>query len=303
MKKEDKEERKDEERGEIAGSIIRAGFAIASVFLAAYLIYMVGRYVIQDMENNKVRELYEVNETEMPTLADAAITLNIDTDVDGESMEETESTEEEEKEEVSPISQEDAVAIYLGQPLKQYDHAGLKEMNADYEAWLDIPGTKISYPVVHSKDNTEYLTRSFEGQKRSSGAIFIDANIGDIKRTMNLVIHGHNMKSGSMFATLPAYKDVSYYNLHPFVYLYTDEGPMVYQVISAYIFPDGMDEELVYGNGFRDQEEYKEFVDGVLERSMIDTQAEAVYDKQILTLSTCVNHSSSRFIVHAVRFQ
>ena len=36
--------------------------------------------------------------------------------------------------------------------------------------------------------------------------------------------------------------------------------------------------------------------------SVIDTNVDGIDEEQILTLSTCVNHSTSRFIVHAVRF-
>lgn len=192
--------------------------------------------------------------------------------------------------------------IYLAQGQKQYNHEGLKAVNSDYCGWLDIPGTSISYPVVQSEDNVEYLTRSFEGKKRSSGSIFVDANIRDIKKTRNLVIHGHNMKSGSMFAMLPSYKNISYYNKHPFIYLYTPDETMVYQVISAYTLKHDANEEVAYQGVFADNEDFKNFVSGLLNRSVIDTNVDGIDEEQILTLSTCVNHSTSRFIVHAVRF-
>lgn len=277
--------------------IIKLIFALISLFLAIWLFWMIGKYIIQNFENDGIKKQYELEETIAPTLEEIEIYT------DNSAISETDEMESiQEKEQA--ITQEEAVQIYLQQGQKQYDHTGLISVNSDYVGWLDIPGTSISYPVVQSHDNAEYLTTSFEGNKRSSGAIFVDANIRDIKETKNLLIHGHNMKSGSMFAMLPSYKNISYYNKHPFIYLYTPNETMVYQVISAYTLKHDINEEVAYQGTFNSDDEYQLFVDGLLNRSVIDTGiTEGIYDRQILTLSTCVNHSTSRFVVHAIRFQ
>ena len=283
---------KGKNKSELTQAIIKLMFAIFSLILAIILVFMVGKYVIQNFENNSIKKEFELQETIAPTLEN--ITLHVD--------EENDTAEVQEQEIEEPISEEAALEIYLAQGQKQYNHEGLKAVNSDYCGWLDIPGTSISYPVVQSEDNVEYLTRSFEGKKRSSGSIFVDANIRDIKKTRNLVIHGHNMKSGSMFAMLPSYKNISYYNKHPFIYLYTLDETMVYQVISAYTLKHDANEEVAYQGVFADNEDFKNFVSGLLNRSVIDTNVDGIDEEQILTLSTCVNHSTSRFIVHAVRF-
>ena len=283
---------KGKNKSELTQAIIKLMFAIFSLILAIILVFMVGKYVIQNFENNSIKKEFELQETIAPTLEN--ITLHVD--------EENDTAEVQEQEIEEPISEEAALEIYLAQGQKQYNHEGLKAVNSDYCGWLDIPGTSISYPVVQSEDNVEYLTRSFEGKKRSSGSIFVDANIRDIKKTRNLVIHGHNMKSGSMFAMLPSYKNISYYNKHPFIYLYTPDETMVYQVISAYTLKHDANEEVAYQGVFADNEDFKNYVSGLLNRSVIDTNVDGIDEEQILTLSTCVNHSTSRFIVHAVRF-
>lgn len=283
---------KGKNKSELTQAIIKLMFAIFSLILAIILVFMVGKYVIQNFENNSIKKEFELQETIAPTLEN--ITLHVD--------EENDTAEVQEQEIEEPISEEAALEIYLAQGQKQYNHEGLKAVNSDYCGWLDIPGTSISYPVVQSEDNVEYLTRSFEGKKRSSGSIFVDANIRDIKKTRNLVIHGHNMKSGSMFAMLPSYKNISYYNKHPFIYLYTPDETMVYQVISAYTLKHDANEEVAYQGVFADNEDFKNFVSRLLNRSVIDTNVDGIDEEQILTLSTCVNHSTSRFIVHAVRF-
>lgn len=277
-------------------AVIKLIFAVISLFLAIWLFVMVGKYVIQNFENENIKKQYELEETIVPTLEEIEIYTDSGETNKNESVQKSAAEQ--------AITKEEALQVYLNQGQKQYNHTGLIAVNSDYIGWLDIPETSISYPVVKSHDNVEYLTQSFEGNKRSSGAIFVDANIHDIKKTKNLVIHGHNMKSGSMFAMLPSYKNISYYNKHPFIYLYTPDETMVYQVISAYALKHDTNEEVAYQGTFSSDEEYQIFVDGLLDRSLIETGiTDNIYDRQILTLSTCVNHSTSRFIVHAVRFQ
>ncbi len=59
-------------------------------------------------------------------------------------------------------------------PYLEINYAGLKEKNSDFVCWLDIPGTNISYPVVQSTNNNEYLHKTFEGQYVYAGALFMD---------------------------------------------------------------------------------------------------------------------------------
>ena len=48
------------------------------------------------------------------------------------------------------------------------DLDALKLQNPDTVGWIILPDSKINYPIVLSKDNEEYLTTTFEGQKSSS---------------------------------------------------------------------------------------------------------------------------------------
>lgn len=281
--------------GKNTDMVIKRVFGTVSIVLVVILIWMVGKYVIQDTEYREIRKEFISDETVAPALDDVILY----DDTAGETENEAAATGEN----VTPITEEEAFQIYAKQGLKQIDHAGLKKLNADYLGWLDIPGTSISYPFVQSHDNQEYLKRSFEGRKRASGSIFVDANIRDIESTKNLLIHGHNMKSGSMFASLPSYGKLSFYNKHPFVYLYTPDEVRVYQVMAAYTLKHDANEETAYQSDFSSEDDYEAFVNGLLNRSVIHTNINNAYDSQILTLSTCVNHSSSRFIVHAIRFR
>ena len=48
----------------------------------------------------------------------------------------------------------------------EIDFAGLKAVNPDVIAWIQIPALDISYPVVQGKDNAYYLHHLFSGISR-----------------------------------------------------------------------------------------------------------------------------------------
>ena len=296
MKNNSKPEKNTDEKKEIRYAIFRLLFALSSFVFALWLLYMCAAYVIQAFDESALKSKYEKSGTITATLSDA-----LEESIG--SGEESSSDEPGAEEQVEPISSSAAAELYLKQPQKQFDHAGLSATNSDYRFWIDIPGTKISYPVVQSKDNTDYLRKNFDGVKRSSGTIFIDAGIRDYRKTRNLIIHGHDMKSGSMFGTLSSYNNLSFYNKHPFIYLYTPDATLVYQVFAAYVVPKDIDSNLVYRIAFANTDVYGEFLNTLTERSLINTGVTPSSDQQILTLSTCANRGKNRFIVHAVRYQ
>ena len=50
--------------------------------------------------------------------------------------------------------------------------AKLQSQNAEFIAWLQIPGTSVSYPVVQTSDTAFYLTHNFKRQKAKAGTLF-----------------------------------------------------------------------------------------------------------------------------------
>ena len=96
--------------------------------------------------------------------------------------------------------------------------------NEDMGAWLQIPGTDIDYPVMWTPEDEEYyLYRGFDGSENKNGSLILDTDSCLNPLTTNLIIHGHNMKSGAMFGCLTDYEDESYYQEHKDIILYTEE--------------------------------------------------------------------------------
>ena len=101
--------------------------------------------------------------------------------------------------------------------------------NADCIGWLSIDGTNISYPVMHTpNDPQKYLRRSFYGQYSQSGVPFLDSRCST--NGSNLIIYGHNMKNGTMFADLKKYLNTDFLKAHRVVRLETADGVFLFTV-------------------------------------------------------------------------
>ena len=84
--------------------------------------------------------------------------------------------------------------------------------NEDMAAWLVVPDTRIDYPVMWTpRDENYYLRRGFDGQADQNGCLILDTDSCVDPLTTNLIIHGHNMKSGAMFGDLDKYQEESFF--------------------------------------------------------------------------------------------
>lgn len=118
------------------------------------------------------------------------------------------------------------------QPAAERNIQALIAENADCIGWLSIDGTNISYPVMHTpSDPQKYLRRNFYGKYSQSGVPFLDGRC-DIQST-NLIIYGHNMKNGTMFADLKKYVDKDFLSAHRTVKFETADGVQTFIVTEA----------------------------------------------------------------------
>ena len=182
----------------------------------------------------------------------------------------------------------------------------LNKKNPDCIYWLKIPKTKIDYPVMYRpQDKDYYLTRNYKKKYAPSGALYISEKC-DPEHGDNLIIYGHHMSNGTMFAHLEDYKDEKFYRKHKRIVLETLHGREEYQIMAAFTTPvyTGHDFEYYEFTTTEDPGEYAEFVSQVKERSIYDTGISAVYGQRLLTLSTCeYSQKNGRMVIVAVRKQ
>ncbi len=185
------------------------------------------------------------------------------------------------------------------------DFEALWEMNEDVYAWIEIPGTKVDYPILQSaSDNTYYLKRLIlDGSRRTAGLrIFSETYNGKEFNDFNTVLYGHNMKDDSMFGDLHSYEDSEFMKENSKVIIYTPEQILTYQIFAAVVYDD---RHILLTYDFNETDDRQEFLDSLNSlrdmRSHIDSDVEVGTDDRILTMSTCIGgEDHHRYIVEAV---
>ena len=118
----------------------------------------------------------------------------------------------------------------------------------------------------------------------------------------NIVIYGHHMKNGSMFADLCKYTDKEFYENHRLIKFDTLSSLGEYEVVAVFKF-DTNHEKFKYNEYTQmDEEQFAEFMENVHARQLYDTGVDAKYGDQLLTLSTCeYTYDNGRLAVIAKR--
>lgn len=175
----------------------------------------------------------------------------------------------------------------------------------DMAAWLYVPDTVIDYPVMWTPgDETYYLYRHYDGSDNQNGSLLLDTDSCLSPLTTNLIIHGHDMRSGAMFGNLTDYADENYYEQHKEMLLYTADCERRYEVIAVFYSQVYKKKDTVfkfYKFFQADTEaEFADFYDNIKRLSLFDTGVTAEFGDHFITLSTCSSHvTNGRFVVVA----
>lgn len=153
----------------------------------------------------------------------------------------------------------------------------LKQINPDIVAWLRIEAAGIDYPVVQGTDNEHYLHYTFRGEASIAGSIFMDYRNTPDFSDEKVILYGHNMRDGSMFAKLKKL-DVKE---EPVAIIYTPEGEFQFQ-LNKEDYVSATDE--IY------------LVDKLLVREQQDNYTGDKREKT-LVLSTCSSVQSTRHVI------
>ena len=173
-----------------------------------------------------------------------------------------------------------------------------RRANPDVIGYISIPGTDLHEPVVQTTDNTTYLSHGADGRVDSRGAIFADyrspAYVGDASR--QTVLHGHNMRDGSMFGVLDRYGDPAFWREHPYVqYVDAAGNGGTWLVYSAR--PSSGDDAVF---SFPAPRPYASLVARFAQASLLDPGFVPSPDGRTLTLSTCAYHvADGKLLIHA----
>ena len=181
----------------------------------------------------------------------------------------------------------------------QRDLSELFAMNDDFVVWLCIPDTDINYPVMHTPDDPErYLRRNFHGEYSESGVPFLDFRCA--LDSENLIVYGHNMMNGTMFAELQGYVQEDFCTAHPVIEFQTADDCAEYQVFAAVRVKSNDDwYKVVNLDGAKD---FNKAVEKITGKALFTINSAPEYGQQILSLSTCYDSANNgRLLVLAAK--
>ncbi len=184
--------------------------------------------------------------------------------------------------------------------------ARLFEQYPEMAGWLSIEDTKLDYPVMHTPDKPNYyLRRDLQSEYDAYGVPYLNESC-NLQDSDNLIIYGHSIDNGDVFGSLLRYSEEEYFREHPVIQLYTRDGLRQYTVLGAFItdVTPGTGDGFAYNDFVRADSKtaYDTFVSEVRARAYYQTDTQAAYGDQLLTLSTCeYTLPDGRFVVVAVR--
>lgn len=185
--------------------------------------------------------------------------------------------------------------------LPRVDLDALRGVSGDVIGWIEIPGTGLAYPLMQGEDNDYYLNHSWNGRRVAAGSIFMECQCAADFTDFNTIIYGHRMTYDAMFAYLKYYKNLSYWQAHPLVYIVEQGGTRCYEIFAAY---EASVKSCVYWLKVTDDAHKQAVIDFALEHSVIDTGVIPQTTDRILTLSTCTESGhATRWVVQAVERQ
>lgn len=156
-----------------------------------------------------------------------------------------------------------------------------KEIQGNMAAWLTLDDTKVDYPVMQGKDNTEYLNKDPFGEYSLAGSIFLDWRNDPTFGDPYSLIYGHHMEQGMMFGALDAYMDRGFFDSHRTGTLTVGETP--YNIRLFAVMDCIATEEAIFAPTETDGT-----LDFVLEHAMyLDNNALPRDGERLLALSTC----------------
>lgn len=176
----------------------------------------------------------------------------------------------------------------------------LKERNPDARAWVKITGTLINNVVMADTDGSQYyIDHNMDKQSSVSGEIFASHQNQLDGTDDNVVLYGHNMRSGYYFAYVNHYvpngwsrEPLAFYKTHPTVMFQRDGGECeVYKVFAGIV----VNTDPKYGEvfdytsktQFYSADDFNNYILDVMDRSWFYTDVDLQYGDKLLTLSTC----------------
>ena len=203
------------------------------------------------------------------------------------------------------------------------------ELNNDLIGYINFPysGLNLQYPVMQTPENEDfYLSHDFYGNESIVGCPYVPLSCDVFAPSDNIVIYGHNLKTGGMFNKLTYYRNKSYWENHQTFTFDTLYERHTYRIFAVFktaakqFTDDGKPWGYPYHrmNNFANEYEFNKFIadvkgaafngGGYKGWTFYDTGITPQYGDKLVCLSTCEytmkdpdGTVNGRWVVMAVR--
>lgn len=176
-----------------------------------------------------------------------------------------------------------------GDQAPEVDWEGLKALNPDVVAWLQIPGTVINYPVYQADDNEYYLHHDAEGRTSIAGQVFLDCdNTAPGLVDGQSVLYGHHLRNGAMLQPVSRLDDQAVFDATSTVWYLTEEAS--YELEPLLVYYTTPDDTTVRTFAFASDGALRDYLADRLARAKArrsDASEIIAGTSHVLTLSTC----------------
>ena len=163
--------------------------------------------------------------------------------------------------------------------------------------------------ALHSREELEEMQRlPLQRKIQITTARIIEWYVQEdcdvLKPSDNLVIYGHHMNNGSMFADFEKFKDEDFWRGHKTIAFNTLTEKNEYEILAVFktvVYTDSPEAFKYYRfTDAQSPEEFDAYIDKCKELSLYDTGVSAEYGDKLITLSTCeYSRTNGRIVVVA----
>lgn len=181
-----------------------------------------------------------------------------------------------------------------------YDFNKLRECNQDIYAWIQIPETKVDYPVLQSEEDNKYLNTNIDGSAGYPGCIYSNKCNSTNFEDYITVLYGHNMKTGEMFGSLHQFEEKEFFDDFDTYTIETEEARYTYEVYAAVAYNDCL---ITAEYGAKSKEGRDRFIESLeVYRENSGTyfkdNVEISGEDKVLVLSVCISgQADKRYLV------
>ncbi len=173
--------------------------------------------------------------------------------------------------------------------------------NKDIAGWINLPGTKLDYPVAQGDNDSYYLDRNIYKEISGWGVPYMSCAVTSKKdyQSTNIILYGHSDdKRGLQLSAIKGFRKIDFYKQHPTIDFDTVYADGTYKIAAFFI------ENTKPGTSFfryhtfiesTGDEAFNNFIANAKSRSYINTTVDVVPTDKLLTISTCEDTNPNNY--------